>query len=369
MECQSCHAINPEGKRYCSDCGALLAPSLKQEIDAVLKERLRDQKVVEVELMEGIVNRLTGWAKTLAYLIGLPLVALGSALGFLGVKTYVDFSTLSKQASSRVAEFEQATARQDEELKKRAQTLRAGFADIEKQLEQTKALSSRVETLANEVRQIREKVDFEKSSSLTPSLRKDLGSAIDQFQAYIENVGYASKEGLVKVRIDPAYKSNTMYDPSRHTITLASNIASDRHSLLYTYVMHVLNVTRPELTMSGGPHAGAIASGLGDYYSASFLDDPKISPVLARETGMKEPYIRNIDNQRRFDDAAQATAELHARGETWGGAFWEIRSLLGQSAADKLLFRAWSQWKPGTDGDAGFAGTIVRLSGSSPQVR
>jgi hypothetical protein len=40
----------------------------------------------------------------MAYLIGIPL---GGALGFLGVKTFLDFSNLSKQAASQVAQFEQ----------------------------------------------------------------------------------------------------------------------------------------------------------------------------------------------------------------------------------------------------------------------
>jgi len=370
MECHHCQAANPDGKRYCGECGAqLTAPSLREQIDAALNARLKDQKVVEVEVTEAIVNRLTGWAKMLAYLIGVPLVLLGSALGFLGVKTYLDFSTLSKQAASRVAEFEQMTARQDEALRKRAEGLKAGFADIEKELEQTKALSSRVESLTKEVRQIREKVGFEQSSALTPPIQKELEASIYQFQAYMERIGYRSKEGVVKVHIDPKYKSNTIYNLTDHSITLAENIMMDRHSLLYTYMMHVLQATNPSLTSSPNSTVGAVSSGLGDYFSASFLNDPRISPVLAKELSLKQPYIRTLENKRRFDDQTKESTEVHARGETWGGAFWEIRGLVGQEATDRLLFKAWTEWRVAGDSDASFARTLIGLSSSGNVVR
>jgi len=369
MECRHCQATNPDGKRYCGDCGAQLgAPSLQQEIATALKKHLKDQKVVEVELTEAIANRLTGWAKTLAYLIGIPLVLLGGALGFLGVRTYSDFSTLSEQAAIRVAEFEKMTTNLDE-LRKKAEDLKSGFADIDKELAATKALSSRVETLATEVRQIREKVGFEKSSALTPPMQKELESSFYQFQTYMERIGYKSKEGIIKVRVDPKYKSNTMYNPANQTITLAENIAADRHSLLYTYMMHVLKVTKPSLALLPKT-VGAVNSGLGDYYSASFLNDPRISPVLAKELALKQPYIRNLENQRRFDDQSPGERnEVHARGETWGGAFWEVRRLLGREVADRLLFRAWSEWQPSGDADASFAKTLIGLSSSGDVVR
>ena len=33
------------------------------------------------------------------------------------------------------------------------------------------------------------------------------------------------------------------------------------------------------------------------------------------------------------------------RGEIWGGAFWELRSVLKRDLADRLLVRAWQSMK------------------------
>lgn len=373
MECHQCHADNPDGMKYCGNCGAQLsAPTLRQEIDAAIKEQLKDQKVVEIELTEAIVSRLTGWAKMLAYLVGIPLVLLGGALGFLGVKTWLDFSALSHKAASQAADFEQRSkslTAQLDELRKKSDDLKSGFSDIDKQLAETRALSSRVEGLAKEVRQIREKVGFEKSSALTPRLQKELEASFYGFQAYLEKTGYKSKKGIIKLRVDPALKSNTTYDGER--IVLGENIAADRHALLYTYMMHVLKETKASSwDLPYATTAGAVASALGDYFSASFLDDPRISPVLAKESGLKEPYIRNLENQKRFDDHSLAGwDEVHSRGETWGGAFWELRRLLGQEVADRLLFRAWVEWVPAQDADESFVRTLASLSPSVDRVR
>jgi hypothetical protein len=374
MECHHCQAANSEGKKYCGDCGSQLsAPSLRQEIEAALKQLLKDQKVVEIELTEAIVNRLTGWAKTLAYFIGIPLVLLGGALGFLGVKTLIDFSTLSKEAASRVAEFEKQSkslTTQIGEFRKKAEDLKTGFADIDKQLVETRALSSRVESLSTEVRQIRERVGFEKSSALTPGVQKEIESIFYEFQAYLEKIGYKTKEGIIKIHVDPEAKSNAWYDGQR--VVLAEKAPTDRHALLYTYMMHVLEVTKPGgfKRSLNNKTVGSVASGLGDYFSASFLNDPRISSVLAKEIGLKQQYLRNLENQRRFDDhSANGWNEVHSRGETWGGAFWEIRGLLGQETADRLLFRAWVEWELAGDADASFAWKLIGLSPPGDIVR
>jgi hypothetical protein len=56
MECTRCHAVNPDGKKYCGDCGFLLDPTLipvidllradiREQIQVTLREQLKDQQV------------------------------------------------------------------------------------------------------------------------------------------------------------------------------------------------------------------------------------------------------------------------------------------------------------------------------------
>lgn len=39
---------------------------------------------------------------------------------------------------------------------------------------------------------------------------------------------------------------------------------------------------------------------------------------------------------------ADSFASIQATIETWGGAFWDLRTLLGQERTDRLLLAAWS---------------------------
>ncbi len=102
MECPKCKAPSPDGKKYCGECGAQLRKTgdlsnadLRQEIQTILKEEFKDQKLVEVEVTEAVVTKLTDWAKLLAYFAGIPIAALLLVLGALGAKKYTDLWALT----------------------------------------------------------------------------------------------------------------------------------------------------------------------------------------------------------------------------------------------------------------------------------
>jgi hypothetical protein len=61
MLCTECKAENPEGKKYCGDCGTLLGKTL----EATAIGNLRDRHVLENEMTEAVFERLLKWAKWL----------------------------------------------------------------------------------------------------------------------------------------------------------------------------------------------------------------------------------------------------------------------------------------------------------------
>lgn len=83
-----------------------------------------------------------------------------------------------------------------------------------------------------------------------------------------------------------------------------------------------------------------IESALADYFPCSFSDRPSFGEIVAAVMNLG-PYLRNLNNSRKFDETPELGGEVHERGEIWGGAFWELRSLLGRDLADRLLARAW----------------------------
>jgi hypothetical protein len=66
---------------------------------------------------------------------------------------------------------------------------------------------------------------------------------------------------------------------------------------------------------------------------------PFFGEIAAAVLRLEKPYVRNLDNPRKFDETSEF--EVHDRGEIWSGAFWELRSLLGRELADRLLAQAW----------------------------
>src|SRR5260370_5164653 len=109
MQCSNCKALSPDDKEYCGECGAELhkvddfsRASLNQRIKKAIKEQLADQKVVEVELTEAVLQRITAWGKILVYFAGIPLGLLFLILSALGIKQISDFQALVNAASKTV---------------------------------------------------------------------------------------------------------------------------------------------------------------------------------------------------------------------------------------------------------------------------
>jgi hypothetical protein len=161
MECAKCRAGNPDGKSYCGDCGSRLDPSaglsgadLRQQIHAVIKEELKDQKVVEYEVSEAIATRLTGWAKLLGYCVGVPLTLLLVVFGFLGIKTYSDFRQLIGSAQSTIKpQIDQAQARA-QEIEGQSNRLKSEYEGLEAKLANYKAIDEKIQSVEASIKAV-----------------------------------------------------------------------------------------------------------------------------------------------------------------------------------------------------------------------
>src|SRR5258708_8129596 len=118
MNCPRCNTPTPEGKNYCADCGAPLNPSLayledfvKTQIRESLDAKFKDQKLVELETSQAVVERVYGWSKLFAYFIAIPLALLLVGFSIAGVRKYEDFTTLVHGAEDQIKpRLEQAKA-------------------------------------------------------------------------------------------------------------------------------------------------------------------------------------------------------------------------------------------------------------------
>jgi acid phosphatase type 7 len=121
MKCAGCNAENPDGAKYCCNCGTrldltsgpikdILESTVRNEVDRALKGYLKDQKIAEYDITEKVANRLLGWGKIFATLFG-ALVVIG---GVFGIKTVMDLSGFAQKAKKDLQANVQSVRKQIE---------------------------------------------------------------------------------------------------------------------------------------------------------------------------------------------------------------------------------------------------------------
>lgn len=99
------------------------------------------------------------------------------------------------------------------------------------------------------------------------------------------------------------------------------------------------------------PHSGSIDEGIADYFACSDNDDPTLGEASLGPLGAE----RHLDDtHKRCPD--DMVGEVHADGEIIGSLSWTLRTDLGQSKADRVVWGAITLLTPGaTFGDFGRA--------------
>jgi hypothetical protein len=327
VECTRCKTENPDGSKFCRECGNSLAPetnTFKEFLNSTLRDQVReifnqsysDQKVVEIETTQAIANRLLDWAKLLAFFIGIPIALLLLILGVLGIKTYNDFSTQIDKAMADAAAKLTSVQERAAKLQSESDSLASVFQKLRTQASDTTALAEQVKTLSAKVNVI--------------ELR--LEDAFAGFQDYVKSLGYRSGAGTFDVDVrekmpagKPAY-----YDPDRRKLVVGREYVTDVIILYRAYMLQVLSSSGPDISLLD---YSAIYSGLATYFSCSFVDNPRPNP---------DTTIWDLAKKRPFTELKPTDDSVLIDGtEIWGSAFWELRTILGKNVADKILIDAW----------------------------
>jgi hypothetical protein len=108
MDCGRCGAPNPDTNHFCGNCGAALDASLDpvlqstidKRIDVALASKLTDQRIVEIDIQEKVIKRLTDLAK----IVGIPIALLLALLSLWGIKSLSDVDSKVKQATDNAVQ-------------------------------------------------------------------------------------------------------------------------------------------------------------------------------------------------------------------------------------------------------------------------
>lgn len=206
-------------------------------------------------------------------------------------------------------------------------------------------------------------ITIEKTPELPKELQDKLESELKAYLDYLRKIGLAHNLPGLKIRIEHMESPNTNYFVSTHQLVIDDRLAPDLSVARVAATQYALAATSGELCSQG--ECGMIAGGLADYFSASFAGRPQIGETSAPVFRSEHPFLRNLENDLKFD--AAAALDTYSGGEVWGGAFWEIRAKLGQPVADPILAQAWnsSDWQDDrTQGAKAFVPAILAAAGN-----
>jgi len=329
---------------------ALAAPgSADAHVNALIDARVKDSKLVEYEVSEAIADRMFKWAQWFALLVGAPLAILAVILTLLGIRSYADFQDRMKRAREAIdrqmqkAEELQAAHEVIDRQMKDAASLQAQFVALREHLAELSNLDSSVREIAAQVDRIEQYVGFQKSAALTPALKTKLEASLARYRTWLTRIGCDTTEPVtVLISRKASERGNAHYQPP-NKIVISEDLARDPDVALREYTHHVLS----EAKRDDAVPFTAVQSGLSDYLPCSFNDTPLFAvrsiPAFRRLYGrhhFPNNYLRTMDNQVRLDIVPYGGSQQRI-GEGWGGAFWELRALLGQPQADPLLLDAW----------------------------
>ena len=221
MQCPKCNNESPEGKRFCGDCGARLQPvgylsdeELQTRIRAAIKEELADQKVVEVEITESVLERITDWAKKLGFFGGIPLAALLLVLGLLGLKKYSDLWELASAAQEKIGPVVERAQKSAEEVDAKTKQLQTQSGEVETQMA---TLKPRLEAISKDAEKF---AQLEKSfDTRFTGLQTSLDKKINDVAGQVTEVKQIVKAGLSR------WPVKTGQDPDRNRVA-ASPVAT-----------------------------------------------------------------------------------------------------------------------------------------------
>lgn len=360
VPCKSCRTENPKSNRYCGACGEALEQMLvldesaiTEMVRTVLRNEFTDTKVLEIETAQSIASRLLDWSKLFGFFVGIPLGLLLIGLGFLGIKTFADFSSIVEKGKVEIGAQVTAAKHQISALNAEGTALNQQYAALRARLSDNERLASQVEVLTRRVDVLGEKLGFAPTSMGTPALNQRLSQAFGDFAGYLHTFGYSPNAGRINIDIrNELDQPGTIayYNFKTNTMEIDQKYANDPANMYREYMHHVLyqGDRGNNINDSHGWMYSAIESGLAAYFPCSFLNNPR---ALA-------PWDLGL-NLHQLPDITDEGGAMRVGTELWGSAFWEMRSLLGAAQTNKLLYATWLQLRPG-DADTVQAAVFVR---------
>ncbi len=170
---------------------------------------------------------------------------------------------------------------------------------------------------------------------------------IDYAERYIQSLGFTNVNNRQQVfSANGTTQDNSWYAPNTKVITYGTggvDDAEDAEVILHEYGHAIQDNQVPGF--GSGAESGAMGEGFGDYWGASvnaqtsggFQDTCVADWDSTSYSSSTPPCLRRLDTTKHYPESV--VGEVHADGEIWSGALWNIRGSLGAARADTLILQ------------------------------
>ena len=178
---------------------------------------------------------------------------------------------------------------------------------------------------------------------------------VNQTQEYIHSLGFTEVNNESQdFSINTFEGDNSFYDPSIDMITMGEggvDDAEDAEVIWHEYGHAIQDDIVPGYGESA--EAGAMGEGFGDYWAVTMsvpvsknYDLPCVMDWDATSyTDGPKHCLRRTDTGKTTDDMV---GQVHADGEIWSNALWDIHKALGRNKANKVILQGTFFYAPDT---------------------
>ncbi|QKG19967.1 M4 family metallopeptidase [Actinomadura verrucosospora] len=201
-------------------------------------------------------------------------------------------------------------------------------------------------------------------------------------QQYLQHLGFGSalrpvNQRQIELRIDQYGGDNSFFKGNKANITLGKggvDDAEDAEVIVHEYGHSVQDGQVPGFGTNA--ESGAIGEAFGDYLAVAVTSWRTGVPTKTPEACVADwdsvaytpgptHCLRRLDGTKHYPE--DIVGEVHADGEIWSRALWDIRQSLGAAKADTLIVEAQFAFSPDTSFKAAAQATVAaaqRLYGS-----
>ncbi len=196
---------------------------------------------------------------------------------------------------------------------------------------------------------------------------------VNTAQGYIQHLGFGSalppvNQRQIELRIDQFGGDNSFFRDDKANITLGKggvDDGEDAEVIVHEYGHSVQDGQVPGFGTT--LEAGSIGEAFGDYLAVAVTSWATGVPTLTPEACVADwdsvsytaavPHcLRRLDGDKHYP--ADVIGEVHADGEIWSRALWDIRSGLGDTRASTIIIDAQFRFTPDITFAAAAAATV-----------